>query len=905
MATSNTKNDPRGSQWRKWDLHLHAPSRYTCAKRDDFLGKSLEEKIQKFIEELNGLKDISVLGVTDYFSIEGYRKTVEYTKELKNIDLIVPNVELRITPVTGNNRKINLHFIANPHALSEDDIESFLHKFEFKYGRENYSCKRDDLIKLGKKIDSGLSDEAAFQKGLNEFSVTYKEFFEKYNDSGEEFKKNTLVGVSNSSSDGNSGIKDITAIRNIIYQGVDFIFSGNPTDPDYFTGRGVDYHGSKSGKVICVPDKNRFCWIKADPTFEGLKQIIYEPYERVKIQQKNPDDYVKYIIDDLEIKSSDTNLLVPQKILFNRNLVSIIGGKGTGKSSLLALIANSSEIYDPHPAFEGKKTDVDFQFLNKDSEAIKYSLDISQKSSGYTLPILYIAQEELAKESSKKTVVRQAYLNEIGIEDISINYSDLSVQIEGFLNQIVKQEELIGELKEKVGYDPEEQGENFEKFLAEKIKKQKEIIKLTGTKSTKDLIDSITEIIKHGRKLNQWLQDPGFTKIESEIQNVNRIISSFNIALEKLGIKDGLEGINIKSNKDKFAVIKKQIEENLVESRQEYSNKKKELEAVGIKEDIQTLLKTLETVQNELTLFEETKEKYNLANEEITSVRNEVVKLFKTDSKDGVFEKVKEAKTTIQKKYKDFHEQRKDSEIFKILFQGVEIKPDVFFDVKSLEEEITNCFFKDHVKDVKKEIFGSAKPTYQIYCEWVSDKFWTFFQEHIEKNNFKSRIVGEELDGKSMILDIVFRNWHNYISVSTAIENDFDGKMKEIEDMSTGELATVLLKLKLVTEGLDKQIILLDQPEDHLDNNFIANGLVDLMKKLKLERQIIVATHNANLVVGADSEQVIIANFNQSDKKYMSGSLENPTIQEAIIKILEGGTTAFEKRMKRYNLAKI
>ena len=343
------------------------------------------------------------------------------------------------------------------------------------------------------------------------------------------------------------------------------------------------------------------CWIKADPTFEGLKQIIYEPNERVKIQSENPDkNHSKYVLDELKIKSSETDLLIPQKIHFNNNLVSIIGGKGTGKSSLLALIANSSEVYNPHPSFEEKRTEVDFQFLDKDNEAQKISLDVSLRGVGETIPILYIEQEELAKKSSKKAEVRQAYLNEIGIENININYSELSVQIEGFLNQIAEQEELIEELKEKVGYNSEENSDDFEKYLKKEIEKRKEIIRLTGTKSTKELIGTITEVIKDGRKLNQWFQDPGFTKIEAGVQNVNRAISSFNLELKKLNISEKLEEIDIKSNKDKLGSIKKQVEDRLKEFRKEYLSKKKELETVGVKEDIPTLLKTLETVQMNL-----------------------------------------------------------------------------------------------------------------------------------------------------------------------------------------------------------------------------------------------------------------------------------------------------------------
>ncbi|MCD6194957.1 hypothetical protein J7K05_02075, partial [bacterium] len=115
--------------------------------------------------------------------------------------------------------------------------------------------------------------------------------------------------------------------------------------------------------------------------------------------------------------------------------------------------------------------------------------------------------------------------------------------------------------------------------------------------------------------------------------------------------------------------------------------------------------------------------------------------------------------------------------------------------------------------------------------------------------------------------------------------------------------------------------ILLDQPEDDLDNRSIYNDLVKFIKTKKKERQIIIATHNPNLVVGADSECVIVAN-QDGDKarnktytfEYVQGALENSFvakgeskvlykqgIREHVCDILEGGKQAFQKREQKYS----
>ncbi|MBC8744630.1 ATP-binding protein [Lactobacillus sp. Marseille-P7033] len=129
---------------------------------------------------------------------------------------------------------------------------------------------------------------------------------------------------------------------------------------------------------------------------------------------------------------------------------------------------------------------------------------------------------------------------------------------------------------------------------------------------------------------------------------------------------------------------------------------------------------------------------------------------------------------------------------------------------------------------------------------------------------------------------------------------------KDFNQMSEGKKAFVLLLLKLKIENNDMPL-LIDQPEDELDNRSIVNDLVELLRKQKEYRQIILVTHNANIVIGADSEQVIIAsekdgaNSQKEKFHYEGGSLENNEVRGKICEILEGGKDAFKKRENRYN----
>ena len=142
--------------------------------------------------------------------------------------------------------------------------------------------------------------------------------------------------------------------------------------------------------------------------------------------------------------------------------------------------------------------------------------------------------------------------------------------------------------------------------------------------------------------------------------------------------------------------------------------------------------------------------------------------------------------------------------------------------------------------------------------------------------------------------------------------------------MSQGKKAFVVLKMTLDCSD-SRCPIIIDQPEDDLDNRAIFTELVTYLKSKKAQRQIILVTHNANVVVNADSELVIVANQhgshspNDNDKKfqYKYGSIEclskntknsattldKKRIKEHICEILEGGDKAFKLREKKYNIS--
>ena len=129
-----------------------------------------------------------------------------------------------------------------------------------------------------------------------------------------------------------------------------------------------------------------------------------------------------------------------------------------------------------------------------------------------------------------------------------------------------------------------------------------------------------------------------------------------------------------------------------------------------------------------------------------------------------------------------------------------------------------------------------------------------------------------------------------------------------IEHLSPGTRGIVLLLLYLVIDKHDQRPLLIDQPEENLDPKSVFEELVPHFREARLRRQVVIVTHNANLVVNTDADQVIVASSEPKDGAglpkvtYQSGSLENPEIRKAVCNILEGGERAFLDRGRRYRL---
>lgn len=180
-----------------------------------------------------------------------------------------------------------------------------------------------------------------------------------------------------------------------------------------------------------------------------------------------------------------------------------------------------------------------------------------------------------------------------------------------------------------------------------------------------------------------------------------------------------------------------------------------------------------------------------------------------------------------------------------------------------------------------------------------SEKLLTLLQEDslgcVEMSNVVQETLREHLAGsKRLRLEALY--CRDIYELEMRMD---DQTFRPLAALSGGQRVSVLLALLLETG--DDQPLVIDQPEDELDNRFLSNRVLPALKKLKGRRQVILATHNANIVVNGDADLVLHlkAGANHGEVERM-GVIEESGIRDVIVRTVDGGKEAFQLRLRKY-----
>ena len=354
---------PRGSEWRRWDLHVHAPGTLLNNRYRDW---------EEYLQAIEAQNEVRVIGVTEYLSLETYSRLKRYREggRIRNIDVLIPNLEFRLAPPTERATAVNIHLLVSPDDPEhEQQINNALGRLFWEFNNQRYSCVPNQLVAFGKAFDPTIRDDgAALSMAARQFKIDFSAFRDWFNRE-RWLRENALVAVA-AGADGLSGFRRDgawVALRDEITRFSQILFSGRPGEREFWLAQGTEQdretverlggplpciHGSDAHEMerLFRPDEDRYCWIKADPTFEGFRQVLYEPADRVYIGPSPPiyHDHAR-VIDSITLAHSG-DWFDEVEIPLNAGLVSIIGQKGSGKSALAevaAYCAGSWQTDDP------------------------------------------------------------------------------------------------------------------------------------------------------------------------------------------------------------------------------------------------------------------------------------------------------------------------------------------------------------------------------------------------------------------------------------------------------------------------------------------------------------------------------------------------------------------------------
>ena len=325
-----------GSTWQKWDLHIHSPLTH---QNNQYSSTPIENFVDKII-----INDISLVGITNYFYFENNElEQIRASIASKGANItVLGNLEFRLNQQNKDGEWINVHCIFAEH-INTTTINEIMSKLILATtatgtGHSVY-CSKDSLSSVGKRIE--------------DITVEFKELLKHLNLSlkfGIDFLiavcPNGYGGFRPDMKDGRSSDIAIEIEKN------GQIILGRTEDRKFFLD--ARYDGSLPKPVFVCSDAHsmdslgegscgvgdEYTWVKAKPTFEGLRQVVIEPEGRVQ----QTDDFIERIyikpyfktvkingkiFEDQEIK------FLSKKIDLNKNMVAIIGGRGTGKSLFL------------------------------------------------------------------------------------------------------------------------------------------------------------------------------------------------------------------------------------------------------------------------------------------------------------------------------------------------------------------------------------------------------------------------------------------------------------------------------------------------------------------------------------------------------------------------------------------
>lgn len=922
---------PVGSEWRKWDLHVHLPSTRMSNNFESVGGEIDWERFSFILEE----SDVAAFGLTDYFNADLFFTFREefanrYPKSEKTF---FPVIELRLNEAVNKAREdVNFHVLFRPDEAQER-INSFLGSLKTELtdpdGRR-LTCldlKTKDLLESASVTRQAI--ESAYLATFGKSTQT----------------DNILTIVPSN----NDGIRaDKTNQRKLgladqIDKAADMVF-GNGSNSGWFLEKdrfekgagasrpkpvitGSDAHSFEDllawlGRPAAAPNEKFVTWIKADLTFEGLQQTLVEPEARVRIGTLKPDFKEPYRRIE-KIVFDDPSF--PSEVLFNPNLTSIIGSRSSGKSALLAYVAYA--------------VDAMHTLDQQEAASAKFKRSELGPAAGHTWASVEGVKRHVVWGNPDATSGQVIYVPQNSLYEISTRPKEITAKIRPALFRaypaLEKQFKQFEGAREVSRILIATSIADWFTHTAAVRARTRDLAQLGDKAAILGAAGSISDEIDELRRASSLTEEESRTHAEvtAEMTEIADRVLQLDAGLEGLAtFVDISETLEVSAS-DKVTVSietspsPQSIPEDLGAGvaglvREATGQLKAGLGQLVIEEHVKLtserkrlLERTAALAEAHALLFarvgelaatsdlEERQAAYRLTLSNIEAEEKQIgTEQGAADKSASALARSLDSRAEVYGRLSDaFNEEARvlDSMDFGL---AIATAPDQL-------ERLSQGFNKQASSDYL------TVDRQRVQLDRISANPLQFLQA-LESGSQKIRQGEESKDLAVRVLTSAPE-----VRLTATLEGDQVGGF-ETPTMTPGKQALFALTL-ILNESDEPWPLLLDQPEDDLDSRSIYEVIVPYLAERKKERQVIMVSHNANLVVGADSESVVVANRHGHDRKnhkdqlfdYRSGSLEHSEplkakaltlesrgISEHACEILDGGTDAFEKRKNKYNI---
>ena len=934
----------RGSEWNRWDLHLHTASSYDYKYKGEDVDEALCSALLK--------NDIRAVAITDHFTIDKSR--INRLRAIAPNIVFFPGVELR-TDKGANNLHVILLFSekVDLEVLSADfDAIMIRTKAKSSSSNDTIYWTFEDIIEFSKQHDALVSIHAGRKTNGIDKEIT-------------------------------NALKVNEAIKADIAANVHFFEIGQKRDINDYEQH-VFKDIQRKPLILCSDnhDPYSYCpnealWIKADLTFEGLKQCLYQPLERVFIGVIPPildrlSKNKQVNIDSISVKRVDTPAndsvhWFDVELPLNPGMTAIIGNKGTGKSALSDIIGHLCKCNTMESA----------SFLN----ARRFRKPPKNYSNDYIAKIIWADGEtrevSLSDEDYITTIEDAQYLPQKFIEDTCNNIEDefqdeIDKVIFSYvdraergdaknLQELVRQKsrpiELgiqadttrIKELNTQIIKLEQKKTETYKKRISDGLKKVLETLYRHDKSKPEEVkkpepqdVDSKYHV--ELQRLNNGIEEKrrkkeetteSIVRLNALIDEATAIIAEINLLesqsvsmqnminafIEKFDLNQEKTTITLITPTDYLIGIKKQAVEDKVKYQDSITNPEHGFTVVmqRLEEQKAKLIASADSEEKKYQKYLSDLEEWNRRRAEIQGDKNTEGTFFYFMQEQEYIE------TSLETDYKKLVSQR-DEMTRKLHYDKAALLSIYQSIYTPIQGEITELLgdIEDNVT-FKAELFMRNPEVSSEALSYVDQRMkGRFFRSNDALQTIEKLVRNTDFNDVDSVLSFVHsiseaatedleqaekkitdrQGFYDFLYCLDYIGVNFQLKMgcRNLNELSPGERGIVLLVFYLALSKASKPIII-DQPEDNLDNQSVYSKLVPCICRAKQKRQIIIVTHNPNIAVACDAEQIVVCEMDKSTYqiRYTSGAIENPEIRKHVVDVLEGTKPAFDLRSRKYN----